>query len=238
MRRTAAVTAALIAAASIALTAPAARAVPASQRLAAVVSCDGGGQVRLVDSVDAAGTQHGNATVRGVKEKRWAGELVLGHNAGDLDAAIDDTEPGMTKYVAKHGGFTTSAQLAGSKSPNAMGMFASNHARGLCFAGVMTMGDNRLGVTGMGEGLVVRTGPKPLIGVFALGQQHHRYRFAFAVRTKAGVKRWTIVRTATHKSRVQAAIRDAKHLPSFSTASVSITDLAMPGESTMFKLIR
>jgi len=238
MRRTTAVTAALIAASSIALIAPA-HAAPAGQRLTAVASCDGGGQVKVVSGIDADGTQHGKATVHGVQEKHWAGELILGLDDNNSDDVIDSIESNMKKYVAKHGGFSTSGEFANSTTQNAMGVFASKNLKAICEAGVVTLGDNRFAATGANGGIAVKTGPKPRVMAFLLGEQHHRYRFTFTVHTKTGVKHWVLNRAATHKfAGVQATIRNAWHLPSFKEVSVTVTDLTKPGAPASFKLER
>lgn len=239
MRRTTAA-AALIAASSIALIAPSAQAVLPAQRLTATTSCEGGGSTKVVSTIDAAGTQHGKATVRGVQQKHWAGELILGVDENNEDQALDDITSNMKKYVAKHGGFDTSDELANSSTPNAMGVFASKNAKGLCEAALVTQGEDKFAAIGVDSGVaVISSGPKARVLAFTLGEQHHRYRFTFTVHTKTGIKRWVIGRTVTHKfGGVQATVRNAWHLPSFTQVSVRITDLTKPGDPALVKLRR
>lgn len=239
MRRTVAVTAALSAAASIALLAPAATAAPAGHpdRLTATASCDGGGQIKVVSSLDAAGVQHVKATVSGVKQQKWAGEVMPGF---DMEAASDttigDITSGVHKYVAKHGGFTGSAELANSHTLNALVLFMSHGLGTTCAASPIQQG-MKYGAVGMADGLMVRFGAKPAVAAFTMAKRHHRYRVAFTVRTKAGVQHRTVVRTAKH-GEVAVVLHDVKRLPSFTRASVTITDLAKPKAPVSFTLQR
>lgn len=236
MRRATMLAAAIAAAASITLIAPTAHAATAGQRLTAVSSCDSDGHIKLASNIDAAGIQHVKATVTQVKEKRWAGQLVLRPDEADIG---DTVGPEMEKFVAKHGGFSTAAQLPGATSLDALGTFASHDLRSMCDVEVVQHRDNKFAAIGIGAGVALRTGPKPTVLAFAFAQQHHRYHFAFTVRTKAGTKRWSLNRTATDKfGIVQARTRDLKHLASFTEAAVTITDLTHRSDSASFKLTR
>lgn len=239
MRRTVALGAALSAAAAIVLVAPAANAAPAGQpdRLTAIASCDGGGQIKVVSSLDSAGVQHVKATVSGVKQKKWTGEVTPGYDAETAtDTTFGDVFSGLHKYVAKHGGFTASAELADSHTTNALVLFMSHGLDTTCTASPIQQG-GKYGVIGMADGILVRPGPKPAVAGFTMAERHHRYRVAFTVRTKAGVQRRTVVRTAKH-GEVIATLHDVKHLPSFTKVSVTITDLAKPNAPVSFTLQR
>lgn len=239
MRRTIALTAALSAAASIALLVPAATAAPAghADRLTATASCDAGGQIKVVSSLDSAGVQQVKATVSGVKRKKWAGEVLPGFDAeAASDTTFGDVASGIHKYVAKHGGFTVTAEVTGSHTPNAIAYFVSHGADASCAAAPIQQG-GKYAVIGTGDGLAVRLGPKPALAVFTAAERHHRYRIAFTVRSKAGVQHRTVVRTAEHRQ-FDVVLHDVKHLPSFTKVSATITDLAKPGMPVSLSLQR
>jgi hypothetical protein len=248
MRRTTVLAAALASVASLALTVPAADAVGAGRRLTGIASCDQGGHIRLTTTVNAAGTEHGKATVSGVRSKRWQGSLLLDPDAlyeqmasddeATSDAAFETLMNNTKRHVAKHGSFTVRAALPGARTLDATATFGTA-GLDMCTVG-LTVGDGTYAVSGnLFDGLTVRTGRKPALAALASGESHHRYRIAVTVRTKAGVRHVTTMRTAGALGFVKASVRGIKGLASFREASVTITDTSLrPASVETYTLIR
>ena len=228
MRRTVALTAALSAAAFIALLTPAATAAPAGQ-LAGTVSCSTGGTLVLHTSVDAAGTEHGTAVVKGVAVKNWTGALYLG---ADSDTADTDQ---FTPYTAKGGRFAVSATEVGAQSNRAIGTFFGAGFRDACTAGIVQQG-SVIVVSDGGSGLAVREGARPVVGAVIVGAKRHRYRLDFTIKDGKKVEHQRLVRTANRKGRLHAKAHAPHHLSAAAHVSVRVTDLTKHVQPLIFTL--
>lgn len=229
MRRTAVLTAALSAAASIALLAPAATAAPAAQSdgLSGSASCATGGTLTLHTTVDVAGTEHGTAVVKGVSVTKWAGSLSLGADYASPPA------DGVSTYTAKGGRFAVSETAVGAQTHDAVATFFATGLKNGCLAGLVQQ-KHAVVVTDGGSGLVVREGAKPLVGVFVVGTKRHRYQLDFTIKDGKKVEHQRLVRTANRKGRLHAKARAPHHLSTAAVVSVKATDLTKHGRPLVF----
>jgi hypothetical protein len=224
------VTAALSVAASIALLVPASTAASAGQsdQLSGSASCAAGGTVALHTSVDAAGTEHGTAVVKGVSVRKWAGSLSLGadYGSGSGDVAT---------YTAKSGRFVVSATAAGAQTHDALAAFFATSLKDGCVA-TLSQQKRAVVVTDGSSGLVVREGAKPLVGVLVVGTKRHRYQIDFTIKDGKKVERQRLVRTANSKGKLHAKAHAPRHLSPAAVVSVRATDLTKRNQPLVFTL--
>lgn len=243
-RRTSIATAVSAAAAAIVLIVPSAQAASFGHKLSGSVNCDQG-RAKLDTSVNRQGTERGKVTLSGLGNKRWKGGLQLNPEAayaaaaadGDLsDSELEALIDGPRKtFVAKHGGFSQSRKMRNSRSLDATATFTS--AVEMCSISLQSDG-GQFAVGGNDGGIGVRVDSKPAVLAYVSGESHHRFRFNFTVRTKAGTKHWTTVRTAGSMGAAEASMTGVKQLGSFSDASVTVTDLTVHIGSETFQLQR
>lgn len=220
MRRTSLLAAALTAASSLALLAPAAHA-GSLERLTASATCTNGGTIRVSTTVAEDGTERARATVDGVALERWAGRILLGPQIG---AGTSTTDVPLAAHVARHGRFHAAARLVGAQSHDALGEFYGLGLKDVCVAGV-EVGSRGLVAGDHDNGLVVQTGGVPRIGMAYVGTKGHRYRFAFTVVAHGRVQHRTLVATARRHGVAVAQTRAFIGVPDFTRADVTVTDL-------------
>lgn len=229
MRRTVALGAALSAAAAIVLVAPAANAAPAGQ-LTGTVSCSTGGTITLHTSVDAAGTEHGTAVVKGVTQRKWAGSLLLGDEITASDAASD-----IAVYTAKGGRFAVSATAVGAQSRRAYAALFGAGFKNACVGVIGEDGDVMV-ATDTNSGLAVREGARPLVGAVVVGAKRHRYQLDFTIKDGKKVEHQRLVRTANRKGRVHVKAHAPHHLSAAAVVSVKVTDRTKHAQPLLFTL--
>jgi hypothetical protein len=225
------VTAALSAAASIALLAPAATAAPTGQpdRLSGSVSCATGGTLALHSSVDSAGTEHGAAVVKGVSVKKWAGSLLLGDDAEA--PGVDD----IVSYAAKGGRFAAHATAVGAQSHHVYAAFFGAGFKNAC-VGLVDETKGVAVVSDTNSGLVVREGAEPLAGILVVGAKRHRYQIDFTIKDGKKVEHQRLVRTANGKGKLHAKAHAPRHLTAAAQVSVKATDLTKRTQPLVFTL--
>ncbi|WP_017933123.1 hypothetical protein [Nocardioides sp. Iso805N] len=243
-RRTTIATAVTAAAAALVLIAPTAQAASFGHKLSGSVSCDQG-RAKLDTSVNHNGTERGKVALSGLGNKRWRGGLQLNPEAayaaaaadGDLsDSELESLIDGPRKiFVAKHGRFSQSRKMRDSRSLDATATFTSGVE--MCSISLGTDG-GQFAVGGNDGGVGVRVDSKPAVEAYVAGEAHHRFLFNFTVRTKAGTRHWTTVRTAGTIGAAEASMTGVKQLDSFSEASVTVTDLTVHIGSETFQLQR
>jgi hypothetical protein len=237
MPRAQALTAALVAASSIALIAQApASAAPAAvstTQLVGSASCFGGGHIRLVTSIDQAGTAQAVATVRGVKAKRWLGEVVAGV---DESVAADMTSQtalaSMKSFVTKHGRFTETQTRIDATTADSLAFFEGmgsgrRSASEECGAMVVSRGNTYVTADVLGkEGLAVVAGPASAVDASIAGTKGDRYRATFTVVGRSGAaRRFSAEKAATERGVLDIVVRHVRRLGAFATASVRVVDL-------------
>lgn len=244
MRRTTAVTAAIVAASSIALIAPAAQAsTPNHRHLTGIVSCDEG-QAKLVTRVSKHGREHGKVTVTGLISKVWHGGLLLNPAAAFAAAESADSvasDPFFKAfhktYDAKHGSFHAAASQRGARTLDAMAQFSAGPK--MCNVALGSDGENFM-VGGVMDSLGVRSGDAshaPTVIAEVSGEAYHRYRVEFSVRTSAGAQHRTVVRTAGVLGVIEPSV-GFKGLGSFTDAKATVTDLDLGRVIDRFELER
>jgi len=238
MRRTTAVTAALIAASSIALIAPSAQASsPNHRKLTGITSCDEG-QAKLVTTVSKGGREHGKVTVSGLISKRWRGGLLLNPAAAfSSDESSDGLDlifgKGRKTYVAKHGHFSAAASQRDARTLDAMAVFRAGPK--MCDISVGSDGEQFV-VAGVMDTFGVKVDDGTLTAQVS-GDAYHRYRVEYSVRTSAGVQHRSLVRTAGAIGILEPSA-SFKHLGSFTDAEATITDLNLHTVIDRFRLER
>ncbi|WGL52959.1 hypothetical protein P5P86_03830 [Nocardioides sp. BP30] len=244
MRRTTIATTVIAAAASVVLIVPSAQAASLGRKLSGTASCDQG-QATLATSVNHAGTERGKVTLTGLGNKDWKGGLQLNPEAayeaamadGDLsDSELEALFDGPHKsFVAKHGRISEKRKLRDSRSLDATANFRS----GVEVCSISVSGDaGQFVASGNDGGIGVRVNGKPAVQAYVTGEAHHRFRFSFTVRTKAGTRHWSATRIAGSVGAAEATMPSVRELSSFTEASVTVTDLTVHIGSETFKLQR
>jgi len=224
MRRTA-LFAAVASVASLTLAAmPAAEAVskPSDTRLVGAASCAGGGEGKLVSTVDAAGAEHAVFSASGVPFKRWSGQLLPD---GDATAPPADGAT-MLELVARHGRFSTGAARSDAGTLNASASFVSGNKRGTCMIATSHDGSKYELVSAVGDLSVQGSARRGLFLAEIQGKPHHKYDVVLTAKTSAGVKHW---KSKTHTLRtglVSAGVSTSRsrNVGSFTKLSATFTD--------------
>lgn len=234
MRRTAVLAAvAATSVISVGLIASSAQAAAAATRLVGTASCVGGGHIRLATSIGADRTAKAVATVSGVTDKRWAGQLYAGIDQMTSLSSQDAVD--STKYYTAHRGtFTAVATRPGASSATAVAVFAAAGLRSTCTEMVVQHGTQQYLVADadMTNGLVIGAGVRSALDASITAVGKHHYRATFTVVGRGAPQRIVLEKTAHRRGVIDIVARHVRRLSAFTKVTLTITDLSAPTSQT------